>query len=224
MKGWYDLEGDKLQTSTLTQSGARSGGEGIGNNLKTLGDVKRENLGFGVDGKPDYYSTTGYILTIMKDKALYQACSQVNDGKSCNKKVLDQNNGRYRCERCNVENADFNWRLILSFCMADETDNQWVTCFQEHAENILGYSSQELGVMKDQNPEQFGRVFQEATLKPFNFRLSCKPENYNDEQRVRHTIRSVFPINYEEQNKRKIRELEAAGIELPAGVPKSKYA
>merc|ERR1712088_86891 len=115
--------------------GMRGGGDmGIGTNLKMIGEVKRENLGFGVDGKPEYYSTTGYISVIQKDKALYQACTQVNDGKPCNKKVLDQGNGTFRCEKCNIQMEDFNWRLILSMCMADSTDNQWMNCFQERAE------------------------------------------------------------------------------------------
>lgn len=88
LKGWFDSEGANLQTNSLTQSGMRGGGEmGIGTNLKMVGEVKRENLGFGVDGKPEYYSTSGYISLIQKDKALYQACTQVNDGKPCNKKV-----------------------------------------------------------------------------------------------------------------------------------------
>ena len=88
LKGWFDSEGANLQTNSLTQSGMRGGGDmGIGTNLKMIGEVKRENLGFGVDGKPEYYSTTGYISVIQKDKALYQACTQVNDGKPCNKKV-----------------------------------------------------------------------------------------------------------------------------------------
>lgn len=224
LKGWFDSEGANIQTNSLTQSGMRGGGEmGIGTNLKMVGEVKRENLGYGVDGKPEYYSTTGYISLIQKDKALYQACTQITDGKTCNKKVLDQGNGHYRCEKCNKELEDFNWRLILSLSMADSTDNQWITCFQEQAEQILGYSSQELGQLFTQDPDRYGKVFQEATLKPFNFRLSCKADNYNDEQRVRHTVRAVFPIDYEEQNRRKIRELENAGIAVPSGFNKSKY-
>ena len=137
--------------------------------------------------------------------------------------VLDQGNGTFRCEKCNIQMEDFNWRLILSMCMADSTDNQWINCFQEQAEQILGYSSQEIGQMSIQDPDRFGKVFQEATLKPFNFRLSCKADNYNDEQRVRHTVRAVFPIDHAEQIKRKMRELESAGIALPSGFDKSKY-
>jgi hypothetical protein len=137
--------------------------------------------------------------------------------------VLDQNNGRYRCEKCNMEMEDFQWRLILSLCIADPTDNQWVNCFQEQAEQILGFTSQELGQMSQQDPDQYTKVFQNATLKPFNFRLSCKSDNYNDEQRVRHTVRAVFALDFAEQNKRKIQELENEGIELPAGVTKSNY-
>ena len=64
---------------------------------------------------------------------------------------------------------------------------------------------------------------QAATLKPFNFRLSCKADNYNDEQRVRHTVRSVSNISFAEQSKRKLAEIEQAGMELPPFISKSKY-
>lgn len=33
--------------------------------------------------------------------------------------------------------------------LADFTDNQWVTCFQDTAEQILGKNAQELGELKE---------------------------------------------------------------------------
>ena len=69
-------------------------------------------------------------------------------------------NGSYRCERCNMEMDKFNWRPILSFNVADATDNQWVQCFQEEAEKIVGMSSQELGALQEENPEMYNKAFQ----------------------------------------------------------------
>jgi len=34
--------------------------------------------------------------------------------------------------------------------LADFTDNHWVTCFQETAEQIIGKKADELGQLKDQ--------------------------------------------------------------------------
>ncbi len=59
--------------------------------------------------------------------------------------VQDQNNGMYRCERCGIESDKFNWRLILSLSVVDVTDNQWVQCFQEQGEQLLGLSAETLG-------------------------------------------------------------------------------
>jgi len=55
----------------------------------------------------------------------------------------------YRCEKCQQEFPKFKWRMILSVNLADNTGNQWVTCFQESAECVLGVSAEELGNMKE---------------------------------------------------------------------------
>ena len=183
--------------------------------IRDRSEVKRENIGFTEDGRPAFYSTSGYIIMFQKDKALYKACNRSPDGKQCNKKVQDQNNGYYRCEKCNTEIEGFQWRLILSFSLGDPTDNQWVTCFQEEGEQILGVKSEELGSMFENDEAGYNKVFTDATFKRFNFRLSVKPENYNDEQRLRHTVRSVAKIDWAEHSQRLIKELQADGIDVP---------
>lgn len=45
-----------------------------------------------------------------KENCLYQACPS----KDCNKKVVDQQNGMYRCEKCDKEFPEFKYRLMLS--------------------------------------------------------------------------------------------------------------
>lgn len=101
LKGWYEAEGSKATTSSITTASGGGAGGNFGANVKTFGEVKKENLGMG--DKPEYYSATAFITMIQKDKALYQACGNVNGDKSCNKKVQDQNNGTYRYpNNCNI--------------------------------------------------------------------------------------------------------------------------
>ena len=107
--------------------------------------------------------------------------------------------------------------------MADCTDNQWVNCFQEQAEQILNISSEELGAMFLNDRPAYDKVFANATFKRFNCRFRCKADFYNDDQRVRHSLVSATAIDYKEMNKKMIRELEEAGIPIPSGVDKDKY-
>ena len=60
--------------------------------------------------------------------------------------------------------------------------------------------------------------FQNATFKKFNFRLRAKPDNYNDEVRVRHSIIGAEKVNYDNYNKMMAKELKENGLELPSGL------
>jgi hypothetical protein len=66
-------------------------------------------------------------------------------------------------------------------------------------------------------------VFQAAAFKRFNFRFRCKADNYNDQSRVRCTVLSAAPINWTEYNRRLIRELQEAGVDLPEKANVSNY-
>jgi replication factor A1 len=66
----------------------------------------------------------------------------------------------FRCEKCNLEMDTFNWRLILSINVVDMTDNQWVQCFQEQGEDILGIKAQELGDLFISDKESYDKIFE----------------------------------------------------------------
>ena len=221
LRGWYDSEGSSAATSSLTQSGPRSGEMGGSSANKSFGEVKKENLGMNSD-KAEYYSNFAYVSLIPKDKALYQACANMRENKSCNKKVQDQGDGTYRCEKCNNSNPTFNWRLILNMSMADATENQWVNCFQEQAEAMLGMNSEDLGNLFVNDPSQYEQVFSAATFKRWNVRIRCKVDFYNDDQRVRHTLVSATPVSYPDYIKKMIGELDEAGMDVPKDL-KEKY-
>uniref|UniRef100_A0AAQ6AKG1 Replication protein A subunit n=1 Tax=Amphiprion ocellaris TaxID=80972 RepID=A0AAQ6AKG1_AMPOC len=106
LRGWYDKEGHAMDGQSLTEV---KGGSGGGNtNWKSLSDVKNEHLGHG--DKADYYTCIATVVFLRKENCLYQACPS----QDCNKKVIDQQNGMFRCEKCDKEFPNFKYRLILS--------------------------------------------------------------------------------------------------------------
>ena len=109
LRGWYD-QGGCNGVNDLSTGGASSGAAAglTQTNWKTLEQVREEQLGFGE--KADYFSTISTVTFARKENSMYMACTSEN----CNKKVIDQNNGLYRCEKCGKDINEFNWRLILS--------------------------------------------------------------------------------------------------------------
>ncbi|XP_044142942.1 replication protein A 70 kDa DNA-binding subunit [Bufo gargarizans] len=207
LRGWFDSEGQVLEGSSISES--RGGMAGGGNtNWKSLLDVKNDNLGHGE--KADYFTSVATIVYLRKENCLYQACPSPD----CNKKVIDEHNGLFRCEKCNKDFPNFKYRLILSANIADFGENQWITCFQESAEAILGQNAAYLGELKDKNEQAFEEVFQNANFRSYTFRIRVKLEMYNDESRIKATAMDVKPVDYKEYSRRlimNIRKLASQG-------------
>lgn len=179
-------------------SDMKGGGGGGNTNWKTLAEVKSENLGHGE--KADYFTSVSTIVYLRKENCMYQACPS----PECNKKVIDQQNGLFRCEKCDKEFPNFKYRLILSANIADFGENQWVTCFQESAEAILGQNAAYLGDLKEKNEQAYEEVFQNANFRTYTFRIRVKLETYNDESRIKGTVMDVKPVDHKEHAKRLI--------------------
>ncbi|XP_071381373.1 replication protein A 70 kDa DNA-binding subunit-like isoform X2 [Centroberyx affinis] len=194
LRAWYYQEGYALNSQSLTET--RSAGSGARVNWKTLSDVKNECLGQGE--KAEYFSCVATVLYCRKENCLYQACPSAD----CSKKVIDQQNGLYRCEKCNKEFPNFKYRLLLSANIADFGDNQWVTCFQETAEVLLGHSAETLGQLREADDAVFDEVFQKANFTTHIFKIRMKLETYNDESRVKATVIEIQPVDHREYSRR----------------------
>jgi len=226
LKGWWDNEGYSQQSRSISVAGARGGDGGAGGaNVKMIGEVKMENLGLEQGGKGDYYNTVATVTFFSKDKALYKACGkQIDEKNVCNKKVNDQGDGTYRCEKCGESKPAFAWRIMLQLNMGDSSDNIWASCFQETAEKILNTTSQELGQALEQDEERYNSIFTEVTFKTFNFRMRAKSETYNDETRVKHTIISAEEINWPAYCTKLLSEIQSLGGDVPSSIDTSLYA
>ncbi|XP_069936741.1 replication protein A 70 kDa DNA-binding subunit isoform X1 [Cherax quadricarinatus] len=201
LKGWFDNGGNSANTINLSnQRGGGSGG--MGSNFKMILEAKMEKLGCG--DQADYFTTKATVVMIKKENALYSACP----ADSCNKKVIDMNNGLYRCEKCCREFDTFNWRLLLQANVADYTDNLWATAFQDQAEMMLGVTAAELGSTRENNIEAFQNIITAATFQSYMLKFRVKMETYNDESRLKYSVVSCSKLDPKEYNLRLISEIK----------------
>ncbi|XP_068600765.1 replication protein A 70 kDa DNA-binding subunit-like [Brachionichthys hirsutus] len=194
LRAWFDQKGHTLDSQSLTEMTSMTGGAKT--NWKALSDVKNEHMGH--IEKADYFSCVATLLHTRKDSCLYKGCPSAG----CYKKVIDRQDGLYHCEKCNGEFPIFKYRLILSANLADFGDNQWVTCFRDAAEVLLGHSAEALGRLRETDEAAFDEVFQKAKLKTYIFNNRVKLETYNDERRVKVTVMDIQPVNHREYSKR----------------------
>ncbi|KAK9501699.1 hypothetical protein O3M35_012375 [Rhynocoris fuscipes] len=202
LRGWFDGLSEDAKFISIS-SRSDTGGAAPGKNL-TLKEAVDQKLGCG--DKADYFNCYANVMHIRTEKCTYKACPT----PECNKKVIDQNTGQYRCEKCNREYDSFKYRLMLQINIGDFSGNQWVSLFQDSAEELLEAKADDIGRWQEEDNSSFNQVFKKVTLRPYQFRLRAKMETFNDESRVKYTVFSVKKPNYKERCRQlstEIREL-----------------
>ncbi|XP_073817699.1 replication protein A 70 kDa DNA-binding subunit-like [Musca autumnalis] len=203
LRGWFDNGGGANITNSVS---ARTG---AGGSFNTEWRTFHEARNLGTGDKPDYFQTKAVVHLIKSNNAYYKACPQ----PECNKKVIDEQNGHYRCERCNAEFTNFKYRLLINMSIGDWTSNRWVTCFSDMGEQLLGRSAQEIGEALENNPTEAEEIFNSINFHSYVFKLRSKVETYGDMSRSKLTVQSAAPVNYKEYNKYLIDSLkEMTGI------------
>ena len=113
LNGWYKNVGRNENFSTHATVGmsndSSAGGERRNDERKTLGQVKDEGLGLGEN--PDYFNSLATVVFIRQENVSYPACRS----EGCKKKVVEDGNGQWRCERC-----DKSW---------DKPDHRYIWLF-----------------------------------------------------------------------------------------------
>jgi len=96
LNGWYKNVGrnEAFATHRDIGRGQGEGGERKTEERKTLGQVKDEGLGMGET--PDYFTSLATVVFIRQENISYPGCRS----EGCKKKVVEDGNGQWRCERC----------------------------------------------------------------------------------------------------------------------------
>ncbi|KAH8354298.1 hypothetical protein KR084_006171 [Drosophila pseudotakahashii] len=204
LRGWFDNGGGDNVANMVS---ARTGGGNFSTEWMTLKDARARNLGSG--DKPDYFQCKAVVHIVKQENSFYRACPQ----SDCNKKVVDEGNDQYRCEKCNALFPNFKYRLLINMSIGDWTSNRWVSSFNEVGEQLLGHTSQEVGEALENDAAKAEQIFSALNFTSHIFKLRCKNEVFGDMTRNKLTIQSVAPINHKEYNKHLLKELqELTGI------------
>ncbi|KAF6028177.1 RpA-70 [Bugula neritina] len=200
LRGWYDTHGQNTQFKSYAGDGGSGGISSQSRTWRTFDSIRANKVGMG--DKPDYYNVKGFAAFIKKENCLYKACSSEN----CNKKVFENGDGTYRCEKCNKSSPDFKHRLLLQAHLADMTGYHWATAFQDCAEKLLGKTAQEMGDIKDEE-DLFDSTVKSALFKPCHIVLRSKMESYNDDNRLKTVMVEAKELDIPSYNKRLLSEV-----------------
>jgi replication factor A1 len=181
LKGWYDSQGRGEQFNTHQNSAGVGSATGRQDQNKVISQVKDENLG--MDDQPAYFSLKATVVYIKQDNFCYPACA--NEG--CNKKVVDQGDGSWRCEKCDVSHPKPEYRYIMSINVNDHTGQLWLSCFDETGRQIMGMSADQAMELKESDETAIAAVFEQANCAKLSFRVRAKMDTYGENQRLVHS-------------------------------------
>ncbi|XP_057519030.1 replication protein A 70 kDa DNA-binding subunit A-like [Amaranthus tricolor] len=223
VKDWFDREGRNLLSVSISRDTASSATRGDAR--KTILQIKDEKLG--TFEKPDYITVCATITYIKMDNFCYTACPLSNGGRQCNKKVINNGDGRWWCDKCDQAVGECDYRYILQLQLQDHTATTWATGFQEIGEEILGITAKNLYYLKneEQNDEKVVEISRAAVFNKYIFKLKVKEENYNDEQRVKSTIMKVEKLNFAAESRLLLESMRKTklGDSCPATVKSENF-
>jgi replication factor A1 len=178
LKGWYDAQGAHQEYATHQGvQGAVGAGGSNRDPFKTVALVKDENLGMGE--QPDYFALKGTVQYIKQDNFCYPACRS----EGCNKKVVEVEQGQWRCERCDKTHEKPEYRYIMSVNVMDFTGQLWLSCFDEVGRMIMGRSADELMEIKEVDDKKVSEIFSEANCTTWNWKCKARMDTFQEQQR-----------------------------------------
>ncbi|WCJ20607.1 Replication protein A 70 kDa DNA-binding subunit A [Euphorbia peplus] len=193
LKEWFEKEGKNAPSISLSREMTSVGRV---DTPKTISQIKDEKLG--TSEKPDWITVNGTVIFIKADNFCYTACPNVAGDRACNKKVTNNGDGKWWCEKCDRSMDECDYRYILQVQIQDHTGITWATAFQESGEEIMGISAKELHLLKyeKQDDDGFSKILRQALFSRFLFKLKVKEETFSDEQRVKSTVVSAEKMKY----------------------------
>ena len=177
LKGWYDSQGRSHNFDTHSSMASAGAAGGRPENTKTIASVREENLGMSED--PDYFTVKATIVYIKQDNFAYPACLSEN----CSKKVVDNGDGTWRCEKCGINHPRPEYRYIMSLSVNDHTGQLWLSCFDDVGKLVMGMSADQLMELKENDTVALEKAFEDSNCKTMMFKCRAKMDSFQDQQR-----------------------------------------
>ncbi|AQK79413.1 Replication protein A 70 kDa DNA-binding subunit C [Zea mays] len=181
LRRWYATGGKTAACVSL--SVVSMGGTCV---RKSIAQIKDENLG--QLEKPDFITVKAAISHLIADNFCYPACTIDVNGRMCNKKVTDNGDGTWRCDKCDQSLPNCEYRYVLNGQIQDHSGVTNFTAFEDAAKVMIGHSGHELNNISVEDSERFAEILQAARWQQFLFTLKVKEEIYNDAPQVKCNI------------------------------------
>ncbi|XP_065877693.1 replication protein A 70 kDa DNA-binding subunit A-like [Euphorbia lathyris] len=193
LKEWFEREGKNAPSVSISREMLSAGRVDV---PKTISQIKDEKLG--TSEKPDWITVNGTVIFVKADNFCYTACPIIAGDRACNKKVTNNGDGKWWCEKCDRSMDECAYRYILQLQIQDHTGITWATAFDESGEEIMGISAKELHSIKydKQDDDSFSKILRQVLFSRFVFKLKVKEETFSDEQRVKSTVFRAEKMNY----------------------------
>lgn len=215
LKGWFDNKGVHENFKSLKNENSTT--KNAFSSRKSILQAQEENLG--MSEKPDFFNIKATINFFKTENFCYPACNNVLDSGSqqlsntCNRKVVEQSDGTWRCEKCDMNFAEPHYRYILNCSVMDSSGQLWITLFDQEAQKLFGIPAGELLKLKEQqmNGEngEFQKIINDVTMKEFNFRLKARQDSYNGVLRVRYQVLSISDVDFNAECEHLITQLSS---------------
>jgi replication factor A1 len=206
---WYSENSDNIASSSIAITGQGTGGSTRSNKIETLSSIQ-EQIQSG-EKKSVFGKIKGTLMWINHDDRaplFYKACLDSQ------KKVVENpnpgNGKKWLCEATGQYYDNYDLRYILSCIVGDTTGSQFVTIFNDQGAALLGVPAKEVESYKESNNSgELNRIFDAAIYKRYLFTIKATEEMYQDEMKIRCVIAQMEPINYTNESKRLIDEIES---------------
>jgi replication factor A1 len=189
--------GELPAASSLSAAGGSGKDYDSIENRKMCIEIKENQLGHGE--KPDWSDMKLHVTFIPTNRdPWYEACPNPD----CKKKVVEEMNSTWRCEKCNQSFDNCKRRYIMSAQCADSSGADWFSLFDEQAQEIFGMTADELkGIKDNQGEEHFNDVLQRAYFRPYIFKSKHLVDNTQDVssvnvRRVKNTVSKLCKVDY----------------------------
>ncbi|XP_015781332.1 replication protein A 70 kDa DNA-binding subunit-like [Tetranychus urticae] len=179
---WFVTAGRQLKSESLTTAFGRNSDT----TLHNLDAITRSNVAISANSML-ILNCIATVIQIGKTVS-YMSCLG-----SCKKKLIELEDGYYRCGKCNKKIIKGEDRIIIKLCIADSTKSVWVSAFTEEAEKLIGMSINEIISATSNEESKIDSIVETILFKKYQFRIRCTLENFNPE--IKSNIISVTPIN-----------------------------
>ncbi|KAG0684537.1 Replication factor A protein 1 [Pichia californica] len=196
LKGWYDNEGSNENFINLRNNSSNNNNNdliSIDSILKRISikDANDSKLGF--NENPDYFTIKATVTYIKTENFSYPACCSTD----CSKKVIQQTNHSWRCEKCSLEFPEPDYRYILTCSVVDETGQMWLNLFNNEGITLIGCDAKTLIEKKqDLDTSLLKNYLNENVLyKEYALKIRARLDSYQGIERARFQCIGLSPIN-----------------------------